>query len=101
MHVPSLGQEDLLEKEMATHSNILAWEIPWKRSLADYTVHGVTKSQMQLSMHTHAHTHMRSSPKKYIFYFFLSIRGFESFGSNSRNISMPVQNPENPDLALF
>ena len=25
----SLGQEDLLEKEMATHSCILAWEIPW------------------------------------------------------------------------
>ena len=27
--VQSLGQEDLLEKEMATHSNILSWEIPW------------------------------------------------------------------------
>ena len=27
--VPSLGQEDRLEKEMATHSSILAWEIPW------------------------------------------------------------------------
>ena len=27
--VKSLGQEDFLEKEMATHSNILAWEIPW------------------------------------------------------------------------
>ena len=27
--VQSLGQEDLPEKEMATHSNILAWEIPW------------------------------------------------------------------------
>ena len=25
----SLGQECPLEKEMATHSNILAWEIPW------------------------------------------------------------------------
>ena len=25
----SLGREDLLEKEMATHSNILAWKIPW------------------------------------------------------------------------
>ena len=25
----TLGQEDPLEKEMATHSNILAWEIPW------------------------------------------------------------------------
>ena len=27
--VQSLGQEDPLEKEMATHSSILAWEIPW------------------------------------------------------------------------
>ena len=27
--VPSLGQEDPLEKGMATHSSILAWEIPW------------------------------------------------------------------------
>ena len=27
--VPSLGREDLLEKEMATHSSILAWRIPW------------------------------------------------------------------------
>ena len=25
----SLGEEDLLEKEMATHSSILAWKIPW------------------------------------------------------------------------
>ena len=29
MRVPSLGQEDPLEKEMATHSSILAWRIPW------------------------------------------------------------------------
>ena len=28
--VRSLSQEDPLEKEMATHSNILAWEIPWE-----------------------------------------------------------------------
>ena len=27
--VQSLGQEDLLEKGMATHSSILAWKIPW------------------------------------------------------------------------
>ena len=27
--VQSLGQEDSLEKEMATHSSILIWEIPW------------------------------------------------------------------------
>ena len=29
MRVQSLGQEDSLEKEMATHSSILAWEIQW------------------------------------------------------------------------
>ena len=29
MHVQSLGWEYALEKEMATHSSILAWEIPW------------------------------------------------------------------------
>ena len=29
IRVQSLGQEDPLEEEMATHSNILAWEIPW------------------------------------------------------------------------
>ena len=28
--VPSLGWEDPLEKEMATHSSILAWRIPWR-----------------------------------------------------------------------
>ena len=29
MQVSSLGQEDLLEKEMATHSSTLAWKTPW------------------------------------------------------------------------
>ena len=28
--IPSLGQEDPLEKEIATHSSTLAWKIPWK-----------------------------------------------------------------------
>ena len=31
--VGSLGQEDPLEKEMATHSSILAWKIPWTEKL--------------------------------------------------------------------
>ena len=30
MQVRSLGGEDPLEEEMATHSSILAWRIPWK-----------------------------------------------------------------------
>ena len=39
-----LGQEDPLEKKMATHSSILAWEIPWAEEQA--TVHGVTKESV-------------------------------------------------------
>ena len=55
MQVRSLGQEGLLEKEMATHSSILAWRIPVDRGAWRATVHGVSKSQTQLkwlSMHT-------------------------------------------------
>ena len=36
--VQTLGQEDPLEKKMATHSSILAWRIPWT------VVHGVAES---------------------------------------------------------
>ena len=31
--IQSLGQEDLLEEEMATHLSVLAWEIPWTEEL--------------------------------------------------------------------
>ena len=47
--VPSLGQEDALEKEMATHSSILGLENPMDRGAWWATVHGVTKSQTRLS----------------------------------------------------
>ena len=64
--VPSLGWEDPLEKEMAIHSSILAWKIPWMeesgwllsmvsqrvghdRATSLSTVHRVTNSQTQLS----------------------------------------------------
>ena len=38
--VRSLGQEDPLEKGMATHSSILAWEIPLTEKSGGGTVHG-------------------------------------------------------------
>ena len=41
MQVQSLGQEDPLEKEVAIHSSILAWDIPWAVWWA--TVHKVVK----------------------------------------------------------
>ena len=44
--VKSLGGEDLLEKEMATHSSILALEIPWTEEPGRATVHMVAESVM-------------------------------------------------------
>ena len=42
--VQSLGQEDPLEKGMTTHSNILAWRIPWMEEPGGPESTGVTKS---------------------------------------------------------
>ena len=47
--VRSLGWEDPLEEGMATHSSILAWRNPIDRGTWWATVHGVPKSQTQLS----------------------------------------------------
>ena len=45
--VRSLSREDLLEKEMATHSSILAWRIPWtEESLVDYSPWGCKESDV-------------------------------------------------------
>ena len=49
MWVQSLGWEDLLEKEMATHSSILAWEIPWTEEPGRLQSMGLQKSQTQVS----------------------------------------------------
>ena len=45
--VQSLGWEDPLEKETATHSSTLAWKMPWTEEPG--RLHGVTKSRTQLS----------------------------------------------------
>ena len=47
--VQSLGWEDPLEEEMATHSSILAWRVPMDREAWQATVRGVSKSQTRLS----------------------------------------------------
>ena len=44
MQVRCLSWEDPLEKEMATHSSILAWKIPWTEEPLRGTIHGVTES---------------------------------------------------------
>ena len=54
--VRSLGWEDPLEKEMAAHSSILAWEIPWAEEPWQATVHGAAKSRTQHSTGHATHT---------------------------------------------
>ena len=41
--VSSLGQEDLLQEEMETHSSIFAWEIPWTEEPGVLTFMGLAK----------------------------------------------------------
>ena len=52
MEVQFLGWEDPLDKEMATHSSILAWRIPGD-GLTDYSPRGGTESDMTEQGHTH------------------------------------------------
>ena len=64
--VQSLGWEDFLEKEMETHSSILAWKIPWMEELVSYSPWGHNESDMTEWLHF---TH-------YILYIFFSIMAY-------------------------
>ena len=49
--VRSLGREDPLEKEMATHFSILAWKIPWTEKPVDYSLWGRKESDTTEWLH--------------------------------------------------
>ena len=49
--VQSLGQEDSLEKEMATHSSTLAWKIPWTENVVGYSLWGHKESNTTELLH--------------------------------------------------
>jgi len=51
--VQSLGWEDALEKEMATHSSILAWRIPWLEELGGLQSTGREESDTTERLHFH------------------------------------------------
>ena len=54
MWAQSLGEEDPLEEEMAPHSSILAWKVPWAQELGKLQSMEFRKTQTRLS--TSAHT---------------------------------------------
>ena len=51
MLVLSLGQEDPLEEEMATHSSIIAWEIPWTEEPAGLQSAGLQNSRTKQQLY--------------------------------------------------
>ena len=48
-----MGREDSLEKEMATHSSILAWRIPWMEEPGGLQSMGCKESHMTEQLHFH------------------------------------------------
>ena len=57
--VPSLGREDPLEKETATHSSILAWRIPWTEEPGGLQSMGHKESDTTERLHFHFHFHFQ------------------------------------------
>ena len=55
--VQSLGQEDPVQKEMATHSNIPAWEIPWTEEPGGLSSKGL-QSRTQFKRLNHYHSYL-------------------------------------------
>ena len=62
--VRSLGWEDPLEKEMATHSSILAWKIPWTEEPGRLQSLGLQKSRTRLSDFTFTFSGVKNLPGK-------------------------------------
>ena len=92
----SLGQEDPLEKEMATHSSVLAWRIPWTEELGCLQSMGLHRVRHDWLTKKTTHTHTGDAPRKNkevtgmvrfwimditVPLFFLSVTG-ESWGNN-------------------
>ena len=59
-----MGQEDPLKKEMAIHSSILAWEIPWTEEPGGLESMGRKELDITEYTHTHTHTHTVSGAQR-------------------------------------
>ena len=55
IQVRSLGQEDALEEEMATYSNIFVWKIPWAEETSRLSPGGCKESDVTECTHIHSH----------------------------------------------
>ena len=64
--VRSLGREDPLEKEMATHSSILAWRIPWAEEPGGLQSTGRKESDMTERLHFTSLQSERSQTQRHV-----------------------------------
>ena len=79
MWIQSLGQEDALEKEMATHPSILAWRIPWAEEPGGLQSIGSQKSQTkteQLTITTNSNLRRAVEHMKFTLFFFFQTLNF-------------------------
>ena len=73
IQVQSLGWEDHLKKDMATHSSILAWRIPWMKDPGELQSMGLQRvGHDWATKRTHAHTHIHTH---FFFFFYLKASG--------------------------
>ena len=93
--VRSLGWEDSLEEEMAVHSSILAWGIPW-RSLVSYSPRGHRESDTTEWLTTHVHSRVffssQAGPLRYHSQDTVCIMGFPG-GSAGKEPTCNARNP--------
>ena len=82
--VRSLGGEDSLEKEMATHSSILAWRIPWRKEPGE--LQSMRSLRVGHYRATNIRTHQTCRPMK----------GAECRAEVSQNLGFGVQVPDLP-----
>ena len=78
----ALGLEDPLEEEMAAHSSILAWKIPWTEEPG--SPWGPKESDTTEQPSTHTHTCARTHTPNHI-YIFLLVRDREAWGAAVRH----------------
>ena len=92
--VQSLGREDPLEEEMATHCSHLAWRIPMDRGAWQATVHGVTKSRTQLGDFTFFLSFLKITFLKKVIFFKIFLKDLRSLMiyNNSWQTHVPNQN---------
>ena len=89
--VRSLGREDPLKEQMATHSSILAWRIPWTEEPVELQSIELQKSQTRLSDQTTtneaprtylAHSRYRSFTISFCYHYGFCLRDLTSFSSH-------------------